>query len=433
MTRIKNNSGWLLILFLSLLPLVFWYHLRPISSRFSNNTLTLTSLGQMAGLVGMAMLALTMALSGRLKFLEDYFGGLNNMYSAHQTLGSLAFVLILLHPLFLAGKFLQTSARSGALLLLPSADWSINLGILALLSLLLLVVLTFFLALPYHRWEFSHKFMGVAFLFAGLHSFFIRSDISQDNVLRAYVLGLTAMGLLVYSYRTVLGELLVRRFEYRVEAVRPLNDRVIEIEMAPRKQPMRFAAGQFIFVRFHQPGISSEAHPFSMSSPPQEGKLRIVVKSLGDYTSRLGRLSHGAVAKVEGPFGRFSHRSCPNKKQIWIAGGIGITPFLSMAATLDNSDYSVDLYYSANTEGEAVFLDKLVALAEWNGCLRVIPFFADVRGFLTAEIISEMSSGLGDKDIFLCGPSPMMKGLTDQLTRMKVKYHRIHTDEFRLR
>ncbi len=431
--RIRDNIGWVPVVVLSLLPLVFWFRAAPVSIRFSNNTLTLLSLGQMAGLVGMTMFALTVILSARLTLFENYFGGMNRVYASHHILGSVAFTLILFHPLLLAMRLLPTSSRSAALLLLPSGNWAINLGILALVALVSLIVLTFFVTLPYHSWEFSHKLMGVAFLFAAGHVTFIQSDISRDTTLRLYVLGIAAIAVAVYFYRTVLGWWLVPRFEYRVESVKAINDRVVAIEMAPRGRAMRYSPGQFIFVQFFQTGISTEAHPFSVSSTPGDGRLRIVVKALGDYTTRLQALSHGAIARIEGPFGKFSHHNYPNRRQVWIAGGIGITPFLSMAGALGGSDYRVDLYYSANSEDEAVFLDELQALAERLEHLRVIPYFADTKGFLSARAVSELSGGLADKDIFLCGPPAMMRGLTDQFAKMRVRYHRIHSDEFRLR
>ncbi|MGA2286508.1 MAG: ferredoxin reductase family protein [Dehalococcoidia bacterium] len=433
MIRIRDNLGWSIIIVLSLVPLLFWYNAAPLSLRFSNNTLTLLSLGQMAGLVGMSMFALTVIMSARLRIFEGYFGGMNKVYASHHVLGAVAFTLILFHPLLLAARLLSTDSRSAALLLLPSGNWAINLGILALLSLLALVLLTFFVTLPYDSWELTHKLMGAAFLFAVGHSFFIQSDISRDTTLRLYVLGLAGIAIAVYAYRTLLGRMLVPRYEYRVESVKSVNDRVVAIEMTPRSRALRFLPGQFVFVQFFQRGISTEAHPFSLTSVPKDGRLRIVVKSLGDYTSRLQSLRRGAVARIEGPFGKFSYHNCPNKKQVWIAGGIGVTPFLSMAGTLERSDYSVDLYYSANSEDEAIFLDELLALAEGSDCLRVIPYFADAQGFLTARAVAELSGGLADKDIFLCGPPAMMRGLTAQFTRMRVKYHRIHSDEFKLR
>jgi len=112
MPKIKNNLGWVIFIVLSLVPVVFWYFLKPINARFVSLTTSLTSLGQITGLVGMAMFSLTLVLSARLKFLENYFGGLNKVYIAHHIFGSIAFILLLFHPLILAGKFIQVSIEA---------------------------------------------------------------------------------------------------------------------------------------------------------------------------------------------------------------------------------------------------------------------------------------------------------------------------------
>ncbi len=104
MSRIKNNLGWVIFLALSLIPIVFWYLLKPINARFISLTTSLTSLGQITALVGMTMFSLTLILSARLKFLENYFGGLNRVYVTHHIFGSIAFILLLFHPLILAGN-----------------------------------------------------------------------------------------------------------------------------------------------------------------------------------------------------------------------------------------------------------------------------------------------------------------------------------------
>jgi predicted ferric reductase len=433
MATIRHNSGWILLSLLSLLPLVFWYSIEPMSVRLSTRTTTLTSIGQVTGLVGIAMFASTIVLSSRLAYFEDYFGGLNRVYVAHHVFGSLALVLILVHPLALAGEYMTFSSREAALLLLPSSSWALNFGIIALVSMILFVVLTLFVSLPYHVWEFSHRFLGLAFFLAALHMFTIRSDISRDPTLRTYMLFLSTVAVAVYVYRTALGRWLVSRFEYRVEGVRELDDRSIHIKMAPTGRPMKFLAGQFVFVDFHQDGISPEPHPFSLSSSPGEGRLELVVRSLGDYTSKLRRLKPGAIARIEGPFGRFTYHRYPNKDQVWIAGGIGITPFLSMVRTLAESGYRVDMYYGANSREEAVFLDELIELSNVGDGLRVIPYLADEHGFLTAEKVKELSGGLQEKDIFLCGPPPMVRTLVAQFLRLGVKPGRIHSDEFALR
>jgi len=433
MTTIRSNSGWFFLALLSLLPLAFWYRIEPMSARLSTRSATLLSIGQVTGLVGIAMFAAAIVLSSRLAYFEDYFGGLNRVYTAHHVFGSLALVLILVHPLALAGEYITFSSREAALLLLPSSSWPLNLGIVALVSLVLMLVLTLFISLPYHIWEYSHRFLGLAFFLATLHTFTIRSDMSRDPTLRTYMLLLSTVAVAVYVCRTALGRWLVSRFEYRVEGVRELDDRSIRIKMAPTGRPMKFLAGQFVFVDFHQEGISAETHPYSITSMPGEATLQVVVRSLGDYTSRLMNLKPGAIARIEGPFGRFTYHRYPNKDQVWIAGGIGITPFMSMVTTLAGSGYRVDMYYGANSREEAVFLDDLVDMSKGGDGLRVIPFLADEHGFLTAEKVKELSGGLQEKDIFLCGPPPMVRTLVAQFLRLGVKPGRIHSDEFALR
>jgi predicted ferric reductase len=430
--RIKNNFGWLVFIALSLLPTIFWYFSKPISTRFVSLATTLTSLGQITGLVGMAMFALTLILSSRLRFLENYFGGLNRVYIAHHFFGSIAFILLLFHPLILAAKFAQVSIRSAALFLLPSSEWPINFGIIALLLMMVSLVLTFFVKLPYQIWKFSHKFLGLAFFFAALHSFFIPSDISQNIILRIYIMTLAGIGIIAFIYRAVLAKFFVKYFEYSVEEVKILAKNLVEITMSPKGKRINFTPGQFVFVSFVDNNISAESHPFSISSAVSEKNLKLTIKSLGDYTSQLRNLRAGALAKIEGPFGKFSYQNVENKNQVWIAGGIGITPFLSMARSLENAEYKIDLYYCVNNEKEPIFLEELLKISQQNPNFRIIPFYSEKQGFINAEFIQKISGDLNGKEIFLCGPPAMMKSLKEQFLKLKVSRKNIHSEEFQL-
>ncbi|MDP2909916.1 MAG: ferric reductase-like transmembrane domain-containing protein, partial [bacterium] len=198
MSFIKNNLGWGVIFVLSFFPVLLWAVGRPFEERFSGPARTLTSFGQIAGLVGMAMFALALILSGKFGFLENRFGGPGKTYSAHHFLGAFSFVLLLSHPLFLAGKYLLISSKSAALFLLPGNDWPINFGIFGLLSLIILLVPTFFMRLPYEKWKLTHKFLGLTFFLAGFHSFFIPSDIALFLPLKIYMFSLFAAGFLAY-------------------------------------------------------------------------------------------------------------------------------------------------------------------------------------------------------------------------------------------
>jgi ferredoxin-NADP reductase len=107
---------------------------------------------------------------------------------------------------------------------------------------------------------------------------------------------------------------------------------------------VEFQAGQFVYATFHQSEIPREPHPFTIASAPGGDHLRIVVKRFGDFTSSMMSLRPGCAVWLEGPFGRFCLEGDPVNAQTWIAGGIGITPFLSWARSLERA-LPVDLYY----------------------------------------------------------------------------------------
>jgi predicted ferric reductase len=198
----------------------------------------------------------------------------------------------------------------------------------------------------------------------------------------------------------------------------------------PVGRALSFLPGQFVFVHFHSGAVSSEPHPFSIASPPAAGDIRLAIKDLGDYTRHVGEIEVGAEATVEGPYGRFSHRLVAGRRQVWVAGGIGIAPFLSMAAALPTSPYHVDLFYGYVDERDAPFLDELRALAAANARLRV--HFVDERvdGLISASSIVASAGSLEGREFLLCGPSAMMHVLHDQLVDAGVSRDHVHFEEF---
>jgi predicted ferric reductase len=294
--------------------------------------------------------------------------------------------------------------------------------------MILLLVLTFYVKLPYKVWKVSHKFLGLSYFFATLHLIFVYSDTNQSLVLKAYMLTVSFLALSAVFYRTVAGAVLVPICRYRVAAVNRINGAVFEIIMKPEKGTMHYNPGQFIFISFDQPGFT-EKHPFTISSA--SGDLSIAVKSLGDYTARLGELKTGTPALIEGPYGKFSHHHSKNKKQVWLAGGIGITPFLSMARSLgESSEFDIDLIYCAKNAGEAVFFDELQQLSATRAWFRVHSFYSDEQGRISADTISKLEGGLKGRDYFLCGPRPMMHSIKKQLTDYDIPDVLIHIEEF---
>jgi predicted ferric reductase len=429
---LKAKLGWPILIAISMSPLIFWYLAEsPFSLRYINPYTFFISLGEISGLVGLSMYSLDLLLSGRFSFVEDFFGGMSRIYKAHHILGGIAFILLMIHPLFIAVSYATSSLHEAAALLLPGTDWTIDLGIASLALTMTLLILTFYVDLPYEFWKFTHKFLGAVFILGAIHSFFVPSDISRNPALFNYMLFIVSLGVIPYLYRTVFYKFFINRLDYRIDEIDYLNPKIIEIFMTPEKENLSYMPGQFIFIGFEQKGLSNEVHPFSLTSSPTDNYLTIAVKNEGDYTKRLMELSIKSRVKVEGGFGRFSYILYPIKKQIWIGGGIGITPFISMAKSLINySGYQIDLYYSAKNRAETIYLKLLTKISESGDGLRFIPYYSQTQGRLSAKNVFDISRDVPEREIFICGPPPMMKSLSEQFVKLGVKRGRIHTEEF---
>lgn len=427
----KQNIGWGMVILLSVFPCILWI-ISPYSSKsLASLDLILLEVGQITALIGTAMFALTLLLSARLKIFDTVFRGMNEAYEKHNQLGQLALILLLVHPLSLLPSY-ATSFAGAAGFFLPGSQWAMNWGIFSLFLMLVLIILTLYLRPKYNLWKWTHKFLGVAFFMGALHGWMISSTVSQDMLLRTYLFTIVAIGLLAFAYRTLLGFFLVTRYSYIVTGINQINPEILQIEMKPKGKHMNYAAGQFIFISFKDSKVSSEVHPFSISSDPKNETLEIIVKNLGDYTASLSEITIGAEAKIEGPYGIFSFRNKPSKNQIWIAAGIGITPFLGMARSLTpEDDYQIDLYYCVQDETETIYSSEMEEISKkLNGKLRVIGHPSKTCGRINAELIEKQSQTLQGKDILLCAPAMMIRALRKQFKQKGIPDSCVHSEEF---
>jgi len=426
----QKNTAWAAILIMTILPVLRWTQISPLEYRFLDFGAAMGSIGQITALTGMTLFSINLILSGRFKILDRLMDGLVDVYNKHHIIGAISFSLILFHPLFLAFRFIHYSLKDAALFLIPGQNQAINYGIVSLLLFILLIVLTFFVHLGYKRWKMSHTFMILVAFFAILHSLSTTSDISRDALLRFYILGLAFLGFASSLYQAFLSRFIRKKYAYIVKKITPAAAGVIEIEMSPKDQQMGFEPGQFIFISFSSKKIGREIHPFSISSSENSTNLSISIKSLGDFTKNIENIDIRSEAIIEGPYGKFTRNSAKSKDQVWVAGGIGITPFISMARSLKNGNGKIDLYYSVKSKNDAAFLDELIGISKKHSGFRVIEWFSDEKGRLSGNAIFEMSEELFKRDIFLCGPPPFMQSIRAQLIDLGISGSRIHWELF---
>ena len=439
---------------LVLVPVVLWA-LAPLPPRFPNATSGLSSLAVVFGLAGMTAFALNVILGARLKPVSSFFGGLDPMYFAHRVNGRVVFWLLAAHAGLVVAARWTLSFREVGALLDPGNGWTVPLGVIAFLGLGLALYLTLYARLGHEMFVYVQRVLGFLFLVGALHAFRTPGAKALSQPLTLYLAAVAAAALAAYLYSSLFGNVLVLRRDYEVARVNELDPQVVEVTLAPKGEPLRFVPGQFVFVtffsdsfnaQFHpfsmtaegktaiisiRPGdVRNQFHPFSITSAAGERDLKVVVKAVGDYTRAMHKLDRGAVARVEGPYGTFSYLNVGNRRQVWIAGGIGVTPFLSMARSLDVASYEVDLHYATKNADVAYFVDEFRSIAEGSATFNLFLYPEDEVGFLTAERLADATRDLDERDIFICGPPVMIDALSEQLRTRGIADRRIHFERF---
>jgi predicted ferric reductase len=176
-----------------------------------------------------------------------------------------------------------------------------------------------------------------------------------------------------------------------------------------------------------------EYHPFTISSVPGTPQFRVLVKALGDCTTRMQHLHAGVIARVQGPYGALFRAMDFTRPQLWLAGGIGITPFLPMAAALPADAAGVDLYYFARDAGEAFGLDALRNAAANHPRLRVYARLANDDAQAMRAAVLASSAPLGAREVYLCGPPGMVQSALAWLAAAGVAPEQIHAERFDFR
>ena len=437
-SRLAAVRGALVLGVLCAVPLLLWARSVSLDARFDGRFATLTSLAVLAAYAGTSAFALNLVLGARLRPVEALFGGLERMYDAHRLNGQIAFTLLLGHVALILTSRATISTSTAVDLLQPGAGWTVFAGVLAFGGMTAAIVLTLFVRLGHELFVYVQRFFGIVFLGACYHVFTTPGPGDDSRALDLYMASIATLGIAAFVYRSVLGNLLVRRRRYRVAAVRRLDENVTEFTLRPLEAPLRFTPGQFVFVSFRSEALDDEFgvllrnqfHPFSITSAPDESTLRLTVKAVGDYTRALRRLEPGAEAVVEGPYGSFGSREVATDRQIWIAGGIGVTPFLSMARSLDGDAPAVDFYYCVEHEPEAHFLEELRSIARDREDFRVVLVPRETDGFLSAARLADENADLPSADVLICGPPAMIDSLRLQLEARGVAGDRIHAEEF---
>lgn len=365
------------------------------------------------GVAGYYLFALSLLLSSRWRKLEDWFGGLDQIYHIHRKLGIWGFCLILIHPWAEAFKWLPERIDKFFLFILPlHGRLSVNLGSYAFWLMLLILGITLLKLLPYDKWKTLHKFMSLVFILASLH--IVLSDKRVGSTFAQSLLYIPmGIGFIGILYKQVYIPFFAKLLLLDVIKVQQISDNVVEASLTPKGMPLRFIPGQYGFFSFEGSSLSTESHPFTLIESPDGSSISILVKCRGDFTTELYRnLKEGDRAYFEGPYGRFDYNKTGDS-QIWIAGGIGVVPFLAWIRTLSRKsrqDRKIDFYYCVHRRSDAVFYEEFQEFAKKHDGFRIFLHCSEDGNRLDIQKIVDAGSGsFTDTQVFMCGPLKLVR------------------------
>jgi predicted ferric reductase len=262
-----------------------------------------------------------------------------------------------------------------------------------------------------------------------------------DPFKRALWVGLAIFWILLLFYVRIIKPLFLLRRPYRIAEVRKERGETVTLVMQPDGHPgFRFTPGQFGWLTVWGNPFKITAHPFSFSSSAEaaDGTVEMSIRNLGDFTSRICNVRVGKRVYLDGPYGAFTIGH-PADMHVLIAGGVGITPMMSMIRTLaDVGDKRpVMLLYGSKDWDSITFREELEELKARLD-LTVIHVLSDPptdwtgeRGYISAALLARhLSTPYADHEYFICGPGPMMDAIEKALGELGVPMSKYHSERY---
>lgn len=445
MKRIK----WIFIFLITLGTALYWISLTEVERTLTPWALRKSVL-YYTGIMSFFAMTVGVILAMRLRLIENGIGGLDKHYRLHKWLGITAALFAFAHWLSKKYKWLvelgvyergDFATPKGTIdffqhpnFFKPVESLAKDLGEWALYLLLILAVLALWKKFPYRYFFKTHRILAIIYLILAFHTLALFGKIDWLSPIGLFVAALLIAGVpaacislfkKIGSHHRTSGVISQLKFHE--------DGKVTEVEVTLTSPWEGHKEGQFAFVTFD---AKEGHHPFTLSSSwKNDAKLTFLIKQLGDYTRTLNHtLKVGDAVTIEGPYGKFDFSS-ESGPQVWIAGGIGITPFLSrleaLATEQGPQSPSIALFYSARTSDYALI--KLVQqLTRQAG----IPLHLSISGEnppLTAEIIRAAISNINDCTVWFCGSTGFGEAIKQGLCKEGLASRRFHQELFEMR
>lgn len=398
----------------------------------------------LSGLLSIAFMSLSMFLAIRPVWLETPLGGLDRIYRLHKWSGILAVSFGGAHWLIkqssgLVKALIGSEGRVPKIrydgVLEAMRELGADLGEPALYIALAMLVITLWRRFPYHLWRHLHRVMPVLYLMLAFHAALLAPPAYWTQPIGIVLGALIALGSVasVFSLAGWIGRR--RQAKGTVVSIHTEGD-ISEVTCHVGGDWRKHRPGQFAFLTFsHFEG----AHPYTIASVDRgDQTVTFFIKALGNFTRQLAQsVQAGQSVTIEGPYGRFMlDRHNPRCIQIWVAGGIGVTPFLAWLESLQDKPGKapeVDLHYCTRDHENDRFVGRLRVLCESLAGVRLHIHSAKRGEFLTAQALMPEGTRVSGTEIWFCGPRGLADALKGGLKKNAKTGVRFYQEAFELR
>ena len=432
-----QTALWLAIYFLLVfLPIVLLMILpRPQGREF------LREVSVALGFMGMALLGLQTIPTSRLKFLVKPFP-MDTLYQFHHILSIFTFIILLVHPILL---FINNPGTL-QLLNLVTAPWRARAAVLAILAMVILVVTSVWrvvMKIKYDVWRWIHD--GLAYLAIGLglyHMFKVNyyMSLTYQKVLWLVLTGIWLGTLIAIR---LIRPIRMKKTPYEIVDVIEERGQSWSLILKPTgHQGLTFESGQFAWITNESPFIFREnPFSFSTSSENDDGTFGFTIKELGDFTARIKDFKPGETIYVDGPYGNFSIDEHQCQNLVFIAGGIGSAPVMSMLRTLADrgAENEVVFFYGNPTWDSIIYREELETLKDRlnlnlvNVIERPDEGWQGETGFINVDVLQRnLPKDYKDCTYFLCGPLPMITAVEKALDELQISPRNVHSEQYEM-
>ncbi len=231
--------------------------------------------------------------------------------------------------------------------------------------------------------------------------------------------------------------------EFKIEKIIDEEKGVRSLVLAPLDgKPVPFLAGQFMMVSLTLSDGKTKRNAYSISSSQSKpGSIRITFGMHGEFTTALFQKKQGETLLLDGPWGKFVLDEASTLDAVFIAGGIGITPLISMIYRLHEtkSKRKITLFYSSRQPEHLILMPELEKIARENPQFKIVLSLTGeecpdslqcYRRRIDEQMLKSELGELSGKQYYLCGPPQMVEGVVSLLKSLGVQNENIKTEKW---